>query len=205
MDICASGGKRLDFEMMKRSVPLWRTDYTVSGKNNTSNCDGVRSIGYNLAWWLPLSCGGGASDGVSNNYQWRCQMSSGITTGVAASNIGWFNTMIEQYYQCRELMTGDYYILATGKGESYRKENSIYEFYTPETGEGFILAFRPESSKTAEQDVLLKGLDAEATYILNVVDYEETFEATGKQLMEEGLNIQFPAPATSHLIFINKK
>lgn len=27
IDNCASGGKRLDFEMMKRSIPLWRSDF----------------------------------------------------------------------------------------------------------------------------------------------------------------------------------
>ena len=115
MDNCASGGKRLDLEMMKRSSPMWRTDYTVSGENNNSNADGVRAIGAALSWWLPLSCGGGGTDGSSTTYTWRSQFGSGLTIGYQYSNMTWLARMKEEYKYTRELMTANYYPLRCGR------------------------------------------------------------------------------------------
>ena len=201
MDNCASGGRRLDFEMMRRSVPLWRTDYTVTSEDNTSNCEGVRNIGYNLTWWLPLSCGGaGAVDGLKTTYAWRCQQSSGVTMGLSAYNPQW----IEQYQRCRSLMGADYYILSAGRENEMTAVNAVYEFYVPETGEGYIMAFRPSNSEDASGTYRLKGLDAAAEYTLDAVDYGQSFTFTGRQLMEEGLGIQLPQPRSSQLIYITK-
>ncbi len=204
IDNCASGGKRLDIEMMKLSVPLWRTDYSVTTSSSV-NADGVRSIGYNLTWWLPLSCGGNTRDGLTTNYNWRCVQSSGMTVVEASNDRQWHFEMIEQYYRCRELMIGDYYILTAGTGDNYNKENAVYEFYLPETGEGYIMAFRPAASGVAEQICKLKGLDADATYQLEVVDTGEVITATGVDLMEGGLAISLGKSYTSQLIFITKQ
>ena len=201
MDNCASGGRRLVFEMMRRSVPLWRTDYTVTSEDNTSNCEGVRNIGYNLTWWLPLSCGGaGAVDGLKTTYAWRCQQSSVVTMGLSAYNPQW----IEQYQRCRSLMGADDYILSAGRENEMTAVNAVYEFYVPETGEGYIMAFRPSNSEDASGTYRLKGLDAAAEYTLDAVDYDQSFTFTGRQLMEEGLGIQLPQPRSSQLIYITK-
>ena len=212
MDNCASGGKRLDLEMMKRSSPMWRTDYTVSGENNNSNADGVRAIGAALSWWLPLSCGGAGTDGSSTTYTWRSQFGSGLTIGYQYSNMTWLARMKEEYKYTRELMTANYYPLSYGVDDDYQSVNCIYEFYNPETGKGYVIAFRPTGSQAAASSVKLMGLDANATYRLRLVDtymmneeiINEVHEWTGKQLMEEGLGFNFEKPVQSWLVYLDR-
>lgn len=203
MDNCASGGKRLDIEMMSRSFPMWRTDYSLNG-----GCygDDVRSINYNLTYWIPLHAGGaGAADGRTADYTWRCAMSAGLTIGtLVPDDMSWSNKMHEQYFRCRELMAGDYYILHQGLDKQVTAQQAIYEFYDTDKGEGYILAFRPGACREAEGVYPLKGLDAQATYQLECVDNGQTFEATGADLMNNGLTVTMES-RTSLLIFITKK
>lgn len=203
IDNCASGGKRLDIEMMKRSVPLWRTDYTVNGSDSTA--DGVRNINMNLSYWLPLHCGGNGTDGMDDDYEFRSMMSSGLTVGTISANYGWFEEMFDQYYRCRKLMTSNYYILAQGSGEDYDNENAAYMYYSEAKGEGYVMLFHPKGSTVSEQSFQLKGLDAAATYLLEVADTGQTLTATGASLMENGIDAQFAELRSAKLIFITRQ
>ena len=205
IDNCASGGRRLDIEMMKRSVPLWRSDYYVLGENADTTADATRNIAWNLNYWIPLSCGGHSNEGVDDSYEFRCQMGAGLQMGVPASNRSWWDEKAEEYFTCRSMMNGDYYILAQGTGEKYDTENACYEYYVPEEGRGFLMAFRPEKSSKEEQTFVLRGLEEEATYIVEVKDNGETLEVDGKTLMTNGLKISFPEARLSWLIYITKK
>lgn len=204
MDNCASGGKRLDIEMMSRSFPMWRTDYSLS---NACYGDDIRSINYNLTYWLPLHAGGaGTADGRTTDYTWRCAMAAGMTNGtLAPDDLSWYLQMNEQYERCQALMAGDYYILSQGVGDRLTVEQAVYEFYVPEKGEGYVLAFRPGACQTAQATYPLKGLDASATYVLECVDIDQTIETTGADLMNNGLTLTMNDGNISLLIFITKK
>ncbi len=206
MDNCAGGGRRLDFEMMRRSVPLWPTDYTVGNRGDNSVADGTRNIFYNLTWWLPLSAGTQSKkDGLNSTYAWRCAQVSGMVFGHGSIRVNAMITLTEQYQRCRELMTGDYYILAAGQDNDYTLKNAIYEFYVADKGEGYLMAFRPSGSKDERQTVALKGLDPGATYLLENADTGESTTATGTALMENGLTLTLAETKISTLIFITKQ
>lgn len=205
IDNCASGGRRLDIEMTKRSFPLWRTDYPVSSAGNKSNADGVRNIGMNLTYWLPLSGGASGVDGYGDAYGFRSMLSSGLTVGTVTSSYSWYSTMFEQYRTCQSMMLGDYYILTQGAGEKYKTENAAYMYYLPQDGTGYIVAFRPKASATEQQEYKLKGLDADETYVLKVADTGETITADGISLMENGLGITMESARSAQLIFITKQ
>ena len=51
LDNCASGGRRLDFEMMRRCVALWRSDSCWGDKTFPRN---VQAMTHGLSHWLPL-------------------------------------------------------------------------------------------------------------------------------------------------------
>ena len=51
LDNCASGGRRLDFEMMRRCVVLWRSDSCWDAKSFPRN---VQAMTHGLSHWLPL-------------------------------------------------------------------------------------------------------------------------------------------------------
>jgi len=73
IDNCSSGGRRIDLEMMARSVVLWRTDYPFDAKDL---CD-LQSHMYGLSYWVPLqqtSLGGIPDLGV-----FRGAMGAGMT------------------------------------------------------------------------------------------------------------------------------
>jgi len=53
IDNCASGGRRLDVESLRRSVPLWRSDYRFRD-------DRHQGMTYGLSFWIPYH-GTGAS------------------------------------------------------------------------------------------------------------------------------------------------
>lgn len=202
IDNCASGGRRLDFEMMKRSVPLWRTDYTPKS-DKSSNADGVRTIACNLTWWLPLNAGGPGDDGMTTNYHFRSLASAGMTVW-GANDFLWLRSMVEQYNSYRDMMLGDYYLLSIGRDREYNSVNCVYEYYLPEEGRGYLMAFRPARSRTDRDTYLLKGLDAQAQYKFTVVDTDETFTLSGEQLMTGGLGLSFPVAELSHLILFEK-
>jgi len=205
IDNCASGGRRLDIEMMKRSVPLWRSDYYVLGVDAATTADGTRNIGWNLSYWIPLSCGGASNEGCDDSYEFRCQMGAGLTMGVPVTNVEWWMEKAEEYLTCREMMNGDYYILAQGTGNNYDSINACYEYYVPEEGRGFLMAFRPEKSMVSKQSFVLRGLDADATYLLEVDDNGETMEVDGETLMTDGITLTFNEARMSLLIYITKK
>ncbi len=205
IDNCASGGRRLDIEMMKRSVPMWRSDYYVLGPTAETTADATRNIAWNLSYWIPLSCGGSSNEGFDDSYEFRCQMGSGLTMGVPTGYRDWWLEKIDEYFTCREMMNGDYYIIAQGLGAEYDNINACYEYYVPEEGRGFLMAFRPEKSMVAKQSFVLRGLDAEATYIVEVDDNGETMEVDGETLMTDGLTVTFNEPRMSLLIYITKK
>ncbi len=210
IDNCASGGRRLDLEMMRRSVPLWNSDYlNQKDSNGTKICtyDEARSINYNLSWWLPIHAGGWVWNETNTNtkYAFRGDMNSGMTlVSVIAKNSLVKNTLLEQYFDCRELMNGDYYILASGKNDTVNTEDACYEFYKEEQEKGYLLAFRPEQCTTESETYKLKGLDAKATYEIEWVDSGVTETYTGQQLMENGLTVHYPNAYSALLIYINK-
>ena len=223
IDNCASGGRLLDIEMAKRSIPLWRTDYTVSGQGVTTVASGVRSQGANLTWWLPISGGMGNSEGVGNEYGFRSYMASGATMGRFGDKT-WADKMIGEMVYNRELMLGDYYILQQGLHEGLVDDTSngwwmesdasrdytdttdaAYEFYREDLGEGYLVTFRPNHSTETYQIYKLKGLDAHAQYEVRDADTGETSVRSGRYLMETGIKVVSPKTRTSHMIYFTKQ
>ncbi len=203
-DNCASGGKRLDLEMMKRSIPLWRTDYTADAATKSSATqNGVRSINYNLSWWLPIH-GGGFLGGDYTAYNWRSVMSSGLMIRESLGDMKMYEEVADQYFTMREMMSGDYYMLAYGLDGMMEKADACYQYYLEEEGRGFLMCFRPEKCDTEFKSYRMKGLDLAATYEFTVYDTGDKLTMTGEQLMNQGIKITYHRPNSSLLIYYNK-
>ena len=204
IDNCASGGKRLDLEMMKRSVPLWRTDYTTSSTKDASTQEGVRAIGMNLSWWLPLSDAGWSPNSSTTLYDWRNAACTGMHHRTTASAV-W----VEEYALCREMMVGDFYILKQGykmdNEDNISTSDACYQYYLEDEGKGYIFACHPNAGESTVITYLLKGLDPQATYNLSVsMMSKHTLSLTGQELMEDGLSITYYGKESSYIIFYEK-
>lgn len=87
LDNCASGGKRIDLEMLKRMVILHRTDYTCvpyGDGEGQFNMEGIQWQNQNLSYWLPLH---GATLGYpvylfEDSYLARSMLSAGVALGI---------------------------------------------------------------------------------------------------------------------------
>lgn len=203
-DNCASGGRLLDIEMTKRGIPLWRTDYTVSGQDVQTVASGVRSQGASLSWWLPLHGGMSSTEGNTTEYTFRSYMATGATLGVFTDK-KFADKMIGEMVYNRELMLGDYYILQQGLDGDTDSVNAGYQFYRKDLGEGYLVCFRPNYSSEEYTTFVLKGLEAEATYEVRNVDNEQKLTMTGEELMTLGLKVYFPRNQVSHMIYITKQ
>ncbi len=203
-DNCASGGRLLDIEMTKRGIPLWRTDYTVSGQGVQTVASGIRSQGASLSWWLPLHGGNTSSEGNNTEYLFRSYMATGATLGVLGDQ-KFAEKMIGEMVYNRERMMGDYYILQQGLGGDTDAVNAGYEFYRPDLGEGFLVCFRPTYSQEEYTTFVLKGLDAGATYEVRNADNDQKLTMTGEELMSDGIKAFFLRNQIAHMIYITKQ
>ncbi len=201
IDNCASGGRRLDLEMVKRSFTYWRTDFS---SQTFGTADQIRGINYNLTWWLPLHGGGYPHfNNAGLTYNLRCFMS-------AFYNLGFFSpeqTVQKIYKQnriCSEMMAYDYYILPYGVGLDGATDNVAYQFNVPEQGRGYIITFRPMASVEASTNYQIQDLDPNAMYKVEVVDSGDVLTVSGSDLMTKGLTCEYPDAAFSMLIFYEK-
>ncbi len=204
IDNCASGGRLLDIEMTKRAIPLWRTDYTVSGEGIQTVASGIRSQGASLSWWLPLHGGQGSSEGYQTEYTFRSYMATGATMGVM-NDQNFAKKMIGEMLHNREMMLGDYYILQQGLSGDTDAVNAGYEFYRADLGEGFLVCFRPTYSQEEYTTFVLKGLESEATYEVRNADNDQKLTLTGEELMNDGIKAYFPRNQVAHMIYITKQ
>ncbi|MCC6490170.1 MAG: alpha-galactosidase [Candidatus Hydrogenedentes bacterium] len=186
IDNCASGGRRLDFEMMRRSVPLWRTDYCWEPV-------GAQCIEYALSFWLPLHGLGAVS---TNPYDFRSGMGANVSCAFDYYTTDapfWpeLKERLDEYRALQPLYWGDFYPLTPyAPGEDAW---IAWQFDRPDLGMGMLQAFRRNACKADALRVVLRGLDKYARYTVKNQDGGEAREYTGAQLMTEGIEIKLEA------------
>ncbi|MDO8302335.1 MAG: alpha-galactosidase, partial [Sedimentisphaerales bacterium] len=198
IDNCASGGRRIDFEMLKRCFVQTRTDYLWHEESD-------QSMTLGLAPWLPYQ-GGGAV--VNDPYYVDSGMGSLFIFAFNVDGLNWTtaNNMTSDYYTvCNAMLKGDYYPLT-----SYSQSNSVWlawQYNNPQQGEAVVQAFRRPSATSTSQTYKLRGLEPGATYTVNDVHGRSVMYAskTGLELMNTGLTITLNTAKTSKLIRIVKQ
>jgi alpha-galactosidase len=201
IDNCSSGGRRLDLEMARRSVPLWRSDYQCFPGFDPV---GLQGQTHGLALWLPLSAG--VCD-RSDTYAFRSGLSAGMVltaniyetdaTDFAAPE--WLRKHMAEQVRLRPYFRGDFFPLLP-----YSPDNeswAAWQFDRPDLGEGCVIAFRRPQSPLAALTVQLQGLDEAATYVLEDLDGGAVGERTGADLAA-GLAVAISEkPGTKLLVY----
>lgn len=178
-DNCASGGRRNDIEMMRRGVPLSKTDY--AGGTTSSQCQF-----YGIASWLPYF---GAGTMAYDLYTMRSNIAPWSASAWDTRNPNNNYALVRKYLaECRLVAPyywGDFYPLT-----AYSLDSSVWmawQFNLPESGSGLVQAFRRENAASASATYKLYDLIPEATYELINLDSAGSTQATGHQLMENGI------------------
>lgn len=195
IDNCASGGKRLDWETISRSVPLWRSDYY-----HYDDPDGYQCHTYGLNYFLPVH---GTGILLPDEYSFRSSLSSALIFNWKITEKGLsiieMQERLSEYKSIRDYYFEDYYPL-TGDGDLTGHNVWLaYQMHRPSDGSGIVVAFRREDASSDSCVVHLEGLSDNKNYLLTDCDSSVEKTIPGKEL-SEGLTLHLDKPKSSLLI-----
>lgn len=201
IDDCASGGRRIDIETLRRSVPLWRTDVTCPANYDI---EAMQCHTRSFNSWMPYS--GAGSGRPMDEYRIRSAYATSMTANYSFSErsgycetsdeINFIKKYTEEFLRVRPYFSEDFYPLC-----EYSEKLDIwaaFQFNRPESGDGLLEVFRRENSPYETAVFKLRGLDTARDYRFTDLDGGE-FTVSGKELCENGLRLTVSAKRKAKL------
>lgn len=212
IDNCASGGRRIDIEMMSRSFVVWRTDLgftdTLAEQAQTQALQpwvpdtmGFESLTQSKPWTTP-----GPYSTPKNLYLMRLGYNAGYGLGPGATGLDnedwvkWIKRAIDEYREVQTYLYSDFYPLLP---YSLSDETwTAWQWNRPESRDGLIIVLRRPKCSFATMKLHPEHIDAKATYD---VEFRTTYDKgpvkqmNGRQLAN--LEIQLTDAPSSTLIF----
>ena len=162
IESCASGGRRIDLETIRRAHTFWKSD-------ETNNLIAARSQETGGNQFLPGVL-------LNTNLPAWCQPTSFELHSLFAGPLGFATNWtkidtekrnrvrdaISQFKSLRHLLNEDYYPLFPQTVDLTQWVG--WEFIDPKTQEGMAIAIRPSASAYMTAKVRLRGISREATY-----------------------------------------
>ena len=204
IDNCSSGGRRIEIELLRHSVPLWSSDMQCFPGFNP---DFAQTHVSGLSHWIPLFGFGTQNHEGGDTYNFRSNMGAGISVQLFYSRFlevsesypyEWLRARLEEFHAVKECLSGDYYPLIAEIALS-SKLWSASQFDRPDAGCGALFAFRREDSSVASAEMCLKNLLPDGVYEIRDFDSGETSTAKGSELMGKGIRVEMPQPRSSRL------
>ena len=166
IDNCAGGGMRIDLETCSRSVPLWRTDGTISPLieldfNQAALQNQLMTAG--LSRFVPFSTSGMMG---TTPYLFRSGFNAGISFGEDCRPPDYPRTQLKQGIaegrRIRKYYFGDFYPLneVTTSPEDW----CVLQYHRPREEDGMIVAFRRHRSPYSSYNCSLHKIDPHAEY-----------------------------------------
>ena len=181
IDTCASGGRRLDLETLRRSVPLWRSDFAYEPSS-------MQQFTYGLSLWIPYF---GTGFNSVDPYVFWSQMTPapgiGLDVARVESDSRQLQRLIGEWRSVAPLYYGDFWPLTP-----YSTEPTAWmawQFDSPAEDRGTIQAFRRSESPFETARFHLSGLKPTAFYAMKDLDSGNESRHTGEELMETGLAV----------------
>lgn len=199
IDNCSSGGRRIDIETMRRSIPFFRSDYQC-GFN--ANADVLQTHNAGISRLIPFS---GCTTKMSDIYTLRSAYSASY--GVAywnaifqkEENVDWaaVKKSCDEYLRIRKYFPCDFY--NHGSAVLDPAAWAIWQYNDPERNEGVVLAFRRAESPSRCAAISLKGLPVGAEVEVENLDSGEKSTLSGE------LEIVLPQLRTSTVLLYHAK
>lgn len=199
IDNCASGGRRIDYETMLRSAPMWRTDYQYGEPV------GYQCHTYGLEFFLSQHATGlyhvdpfdaRSAFGSAVVFNWKLTQQGEAFTDMKRT--------MDEFKRVRPYYYEDFYPLSGSADLTGDDVWLAYQLHRPADQTGCIIAFRRAQSQQADYTVKLSALQADDEYLLESCDGAAPQTIAGKQMME-GLTLHLDRPRSSALIFYRKK
>lgn len=186
IDGCAAGGRRLDFEMMRRSVVLWRSDSCWGDSQYPRN---VQAMTMGLSRWLPLHGLGSAPSDTTSLRSGLGACGSFAINFHDPQSVESLRNHLHRYRSIRHVFQGDFYPLTEWSLNG--KSPIAYQFHDPNTGNGVVQVFGEDQRVDVPVQLRLKGLDRSRTYTLSDWDNRLSMTRNGEQLMTDGIPVFF--------------
>ncbi|MGO9241093.1 MAG: alpha-galactosidase [Bryobacteraceae bacterium] len=194
IDTCASGGRRLDLETLRRAVPLWRSDFAYVPAS-------MQQFTYGLAMWVPYF---GTGFNSLDPYIFWSQMTPAVGIGLDVERVETDSARIQrllgQWREVAQLYYGDYYPLTP-----YSTEQSAWlawQFDSPVEKRGMVQAFRRPESPFETAQFRLRGLDPSSRYAVRDLDSQKETWHTGREMMDPGLAVTIrERPGVVNLVY----
>jgi len=195
VDLCASGGRRIDLESLRRGLPLWHSDLQCSGPHPAA--DQLQNGG--LSRWVPLhGCG---NFGYEPSYLFRSAMTAGNILANNTADPGSEQAVkgtVAAYRRARPYLLGDLHPLLPHRADEDAWYG--YQYHREELRGGMAILFRREQSPQARQVVRLQALRPGASYLLSLEGTAGERRITGAELAR--LEVEIPtAPGSAALYY----
>jgi len=204
IDNCASGGRRIDLETIRRSTPFYRTDFV--GDPIANQCHT-----YSLLFWIPLHATGGLNIAEADDYTFRSAMCAGMVFELKIKSddprrkavYDAVKKKLSQYLCIQKFYYGDYYPLTpyTQAKDAWM----AYQLDRPDLGEGLVVVLKRHLSLLTDAIFKLRELQPDVQYEIINMDTEEKKTMSGAELMKEGLKIHLAKKPDSALILYKRK
>ena len=207
IDNCASGGRRIDIETLRRSVPLWRSDFQCPANFNAEAIQ-CHTLSFNR--FLPYS--GTASGRIYDEYRIRSCYAAAMTANYSFSErepycdtpekIAFLQKYTAEFLRVRPYFSADFYPLT-----QMSTRTDIWcasQFNRPEEGDGMVEVFVRENAPYETARFRLFGLEEAADYVFTDLD-GGSFTASGKALAAEGLCLTLTEKRKAKIYLYRKK
>ena len=181
IDNCASGGRRIDIETLKRSIPCFRSDYQC---NFNSNPTVLQTHNSNISLYLPYN--GCTNKTNADTYAIRSSYSSSwggafynaVFQSMTESDFEWAAKICREYKSIRKYFSRNFY----NHGSTVFDESAwcIWQYHDTNDDSGIVIAFRRENSPCEKAVVELKGINGLKKYTCLNIDTVEEFEVENK-------------------------
>lgn len=195
IDGCASGGRRIDIEMLKRTVILWPSD-------NWANSNVKQGTTYGLSLWVPQFAN--ANQGI-DKYSFRSSLAAGLAymprfSSFSAGDWSTAKTLLQEYQNIQSLFLGDFYPITP-----YSVDNTSWmamQFQRNDLSKGMLMIFRRAQNPQSSFSFLLKGLDSGSNYKLTDLDTNTNFTKTGSELMTTQTTVTLSTQSEARIYLI---
>lgn len=206
---CASGGRRMDVEMMSRAHSYCRDDAHMS-PNPEELC---QNITLNSTPYIPFTGGETFKVKPFDSYAFLSCMAAGtvftpsdfdgmlLWREPSTAEVEWFTDMLKVADRVRPLYSGDFYSLSGDRLDGHDIWCG-YQLNRVSEGDGFFVIFRRAECPDDTFYLQLRGIDPAARYTVEELGCRPR-TMRGRDLARQILT--FPDPRSFKLIFYTKK
>ncbi len=204
IDNCASGGRRIDIETLRRSIPMWRSDMQCAA-NYDVEWSQIHHQSYNT--WIPYS--GTGTGRPYDTYRMRSAYGASLATNYTFSQkesfgddeekMAWLRKMGHEYLRVRPYLSEDFYPLTevSDKLDVW----CASQFDRPEQNDGIVQIFVRENAPYESASFSLGGICENDTYTFVDADDESSFSVSGKELLEKGFAVTIKEKRCAKIYF----